>query len=151
MVKSLNQLNFSFLSKKDYASDTAIAKSWKALSNALEVAYMVTIFGYSAPKSDAEAIAMLKKAWDEFIHTHHYKYATSFFDTTLGRCPRRSCEAKFDLLMNNNILHSNQGFKPDMDFTDIDKLTCDLIIEEQDKKGTRKMLSNPYKLKSNNR
>ena len=24
---------------------------------------MITIFGYSAPKSDVEAIAMLKKAW----------------------------------------------------------------------------------------
>ena len=34
------------------------------MSNALEVAYMVTIFGYSAPKSDYEAVKMLKKAGD---------------------------------------------------------------------------------------
>ena len=87
---------------------------------------MITIFGYSAPKSDVEAIAMLKKAWgsvddrsleeieivnigdeesvieswNEFIHTHHYSYHTSFFDTTLAKCPRRSCEATFDRLMN---------------------------------------------------
>ena len=54
------------IKKKDYASDTAIAKSWNALSNALEVAYMVTIFGYSAPRSDAEAIAMLKKSMGRF-------------------------------------------------------------------------------------
>jgi hypothetical protein len=51
------------IKNKDYASDTAISKSWKSLNNALEVAYMVTIFGYSAPKSDAEAIGMLNKAW----------------------------------------------------------------------------------------
>lgn len=63
---------------------------------------MVTIFGYSAPKSDVEAIAMLKKAWgavedrkfeeieivdlcdedevikswDDFIYTNHYSYQT---------------------------------------------------------------------------
>ncbi|HAR1433718.1 TPA: hypothetical protein IZ384_002901 [Enterococcus faecium] len=74
------------------------------MNNALEVAYMVTIFGYSAPKSDVEAITMLKKAWgavkdrnleeieivdlrdeneviqswDDFIHTHHYSYHSNF-------------------------------------------------------------------------
>lgn len=51
------------IKKKDYQSETAIAKSWKTLQNALSVAYMVTIFGYSAPKSDVEAVSMLKTAW----------------------------------------------------------------------------------------
>lgn len=89
---------------KDYASIKAVEKSWKSLQNALEVAYMVTIFGYSAPKSDAAAIAMLKqawgnvtdrkfeeieiidirneddvvKSWENFIHTHHYSVHNSF-------------------------------------------------------------------------
>lgn len=118
------------IKNKDYSSDTAIKKFWESLRNALEVAYMITIFGYSAPKSDKDAVAMLKKAWgavedrnleeielidlrnedevvdswQEFIHTHHYSYQNSFFDTTLGRCPRRSCEATFDRLMNNRWL-----------------------------------------------
>ena len=109
------------IKNKDYSSDVAISKSWKTLKNALERAYMVTIFGYSAPSSDAEAVAMLKQAWgsvderkmeeielidirdeetvieswNQFIHTHHYYFHTSFFDTTLARCPRRSCEATF--------------------------------------------------------
>lgn len=65
---------------------------------------MVTIFGYSASKSDVEAAVMFKQAWravddrrleeielvdirdeqtaidlwDQFIHTHHYSYHTSF-------------------------------------------------------------------------
>ena len=30
------------------------------------------------------------------------------------------------------------------DFSDIDKLTCDLIIDEENKKGTKKLLSDPY-------
>jgi hypothetical protein len=51
------------IKKKNYQSEVAISKSWKTLQNALSVAYMVTIFGYSAPKSDVEAVAMLKTAW----------------------------------------------------------------------------------------
>ena len=112
------------IKNKDYSSDIAISKSWKTLSNALKQAYMVTIFGYSAPSSDAEAVSMLKQAWgsvderkmeeielidirdeetviaswNQFIHTHHYSYHTSYFDTTLARFPRRSCEATFDRL-----------------------------------------------------
>lgn len=100
------------IKKKDYSSDPAISKSWRTLNNALEKAYMVTIFGYSAPKSDAEAVAMMKKAWgsvdkrkfeeielidirneeevidswNQFIHTHHFSFHTSFFDSTLARC-----------------------------------------------------------------
>ena len=73
------------------------------------------------------------ESWDEFIHTHHYSYHNSFFTTTLGRCPRRSCEATFDRLMNNVFLDEDRGFRENMDFIDIDKLTCDLIIEEQEK------------------
>ncbi len=39
-------------------------------------------------------------SWSEFIHTHHYSYHTNFFDSTLAKCPRRTCEATFDRLMN---------------------------------------------------
>ncbi|MDO4925365.1 MAG: hypothetical protein Q3980_06905 [Turicibacter sp.] len=158
------------IKNKDYSSDTAIRKSWKSLANALEVAYMVTIFGYSAPKSDAEAISMLKKAWgavddrnleqieivdirdeatvieswNEFIHTHHYSYCTSFFDTTLAKLPRRSCEATFDRLMNCCWIDGGKGFKSGMSFSDINELTHRLIEEEYAKQGTNKILNNPY-------
>ncbi len=155
---------------KDYTSDIAISKSWKQLRNALEKAYMVTIFGYSAPTSDAEAVDMLKqawgavderkleeielidirdedeviKSWNQFIHTHHYSYHKSFFDTTLARCPRRSCEATFDRLMKCIWLHGNKGFKEGMNFDDIDKITKKLIDEEIKNVGKKKTLSNPY-------
>lgn len=170
--KPLSAMKLLFpIKKKDYSSDTAIRKSWKTLSNALEQAYMVTIFGYSAPKSDIEAVAMMKKAWgsidernleeielidirdeyevidswSEFIHTHHYSYHTSFFDSTLARCPRRTCEATFDRLMNSIWLDGGKGFKENMDFSDIDKLTYKLIKEEMETKGANKLLSNPYR------
>ncbi|WP_368280344.1 hypothetical protein [Enterocloster citroniae] len=158
------------IKNKDYSSDIAINKSWKTLSNALEKAYMVTIFGYSAPKSDVEAVAMMKKAWgsvaernleeielidirDEeevinswrgFIHTHHYTYHTSFFESTLAKCPRRTCEATFDRLMNCIWLDGSKGFKETMSFSDIDNLTHKLIEEEIEKRGTKKLLSNPF-------
>lgn len=169
--KELKPMKLLFpIKKKDYSSDEAIAKSWKQLCNALERAYMVTIFGYSAPKSDAEAVAMLKQAWgavddrkleeielvdirdeqtvidswNQFIHTHHYSYHTNFFDTTLARCPRRSCEATFDRLMNCIWLDGNKGFKEGMSFSDIDEKTYTLIAEEEQNKGKKEALSNPY-------
>lgn len=49
-------------------------------------------------------------SWNEFIHTHHYSYHTDFFDTILGRCPRRSCAATFDRLMNCRFLDGGKGF-----------------------------------------
>ena len=158
------------IKKKDYQSEIAISKSWKTLQNALAVAYMVTIFGYSAPKSDIEAIEMLKKAWgsvdnrkleeieiidlrpetevinswSEFIHTHHYSYHQDFFNTSLGRYPRRSCESTFDRLMNCMFLDGSKGFKKNMSFDDIQTLIYPLLEEEIYVKTAGGMLSNPY-------
>lgn len=158
------------IKKKDYNSEIAIAKAWKTLKNALEVAYMVTIFWYSAPKSDIEAVAMLKDAWgdqtdrkleeievvdlrseedvyaswQDFIFNYHFSYHNYFFDTTLGKCPRRSCEATFDRLMNCRFLDGNKGFKAGMSLEDIGEAIDGLVAEEYEKKMTGEMLSNPY-------
>ena len=34
-------------------------------------------------------------SWREFIHTHHYDYCRSFFDSSLALYPRRTDEAYF--------------------------------------------------------
>ena len=159
------------IKKKDYNSETAIAKSWKTVQNALEKAYMVTIFGYSAPKSDVEALSILKKAWGEvekrnleeieiidlrpeeelvqswkdFIHTHHYSCSQNFFDSYLGKFPRRTCEALFDMLMNNMFLDDKKGFSEDMDFETIQTKIKDLLVEETNSKLSGEMLRHPYK------
>lgn len=104
---------------KDYNSDSYIRGQWETLGDILKVSERVTIFGYSAPKSDVEAIDLLqnawgsvedrtmeefelidvrkeedvRKAWREFIHTHHYNYATDYFDSSLAYHPRRSVES----------------------------------------------------------
>jgi hypothetical protein len=78
----------------------------------------VTILGYGAPKSDVEAIRLMKEAWgkpsdknleqieiinitpsdelaetwSDFIHTHHYQTAASLYDSWIAKHPRRTCE-----------------------------------------------------------
>lgn len=34
-------------------------------------------------------------SWRDFIHTHHYDYRTSFFESSLAMYPRRTDEAFF--------------------------------------------------------
>lgn len=110
---------------KNYHQDSFIKKQWESLQAYLDKekcnTHRVTIFGYSAPVSDVEALDMMKEAWgdigdrdleqfeiidirreedvreswSEFIHTHHYDYTTSFFESSLARYPRRTDEAFF--------------------------------------------------------
>jgi hypothetical protein len=110
---------------KDYATDPFIARTWQLAQRALRSAYVVTIFGYGAPRTDAEAVELLKTGWggtaqrslevveiidikpDEelaatwapFIHTHHYRTTNNFYDSLLGKYPRRACEAVWGGLM----------------------------------------------------
>lgn len=111
--------------QKDYQSDPAIAGHWRTLARALKEAWAVTFFGYGAPSTDVEAVKLLKDAWGDvekrnleetelidirteadlvatwepFIHTHHYTIGQSFYDSNIGKHPRRSCEALWARLM----------------------------------------------------
>ncbi|GAA4437712.1 hypothetical protein GCM10023188_32230 [Pontibacter saemangeumensis] len=95
---------------KDYNVDPYIKSQWIRLQRDLKEAKRVTVFGYSAPQTDVEAIDLLKEAWgevdarayeqfelidirkeddvkeswNEFIHSHHYDYHKSFFDCSLA-------------------------------------------------------------------
>lgn len=105
--------------QKDYNTDPFIKGQWDALAAELNIAERVTIFGYSAPATDVEAIGLLQNAWgnaasrsmeefeivdirkeDEvkeswktFIHTHHYHYTTDYFGSSLAQHPRRTVES----------------------------------------------------------
>jgi len=105
--------------KKDYNNDDFIKGQWKSLEYELKHAERVTVFGYSAPETDVEAINLLQnawgtpdernmeqfelidireekeatKSWESFIHSHHYDYCTSFFDSSIAWHPRRSVES----------------------------------------------------------
>lgn len=51
--------------QKDYTNDPFIKNEWDQLQDHLERAYIVTIFGYSAPVTDIEARSLLLKSWRE--------------------------------------------------------------------------------------
>ena len=108
---------------KNYEDDPFIRREWIRLKEALrdDSTWRITIFGYSAPTSDSAAIELMseawgtteernveqfemidvrpedevKKSWESFIHTHHYDYCTSYFQSSLARCPRRTSESYF--------------------------------------------------------
>lgn len=106
------------VTQKDYNSDEFISREWDRLKGWLEHAKRITVFGYGAPETDVEAIDLMSGAWGDpqqrnleqvevidiqseeivtrrwkkFIHTHHYDYCTSYFQSSLSLFPRRSGE-----------------------------------------------------------
>ncbi len=157
---------------KDYNSSVFIKGYWDMLKAYMGRAYRVTIFGYSAPKSDVAAMDMLRSAWgnwekrnleeieiidiadedkvrtawDDFIHTHHYSVIKSLFESAIGQFPRRTCELLFDNTLGTRWIDAKGlGFTPDMDFADIRRLLTDLMVEEENNDGS-KCLSDPYVL-----
>lgn len=142
---------------KNYANDPYIHDSWKAIGNGLKRAYLVTIFGYSAPKTDSEAISLLKKAWGsidernledfemidiqpeeqlaetwaEFIHSHHYKTYDDFYSSSLARHPRRTTIELFDRTMNCHFTKAKNSFERGMDWDALKDLVARLTQEER--------------------
>lgn len=134
---------------KDYNTDDFIKGQWDALSERLKVAERVTVFGYSAPVSDIEAIDLLqkawgnveqrameefelidirkedevKKSWNTFIHSHHYNYASNYFDSSLALHPRRTVESyhHWSMPMSPNEAFQDGNQIPD-NFTSLDQL-----------------------------
>lgn len=110
---------------KNYATDPYIAASWNDMHTALKSAYVFTIFGYAAPKSDKQAKKLMRQAWrssgareyeeteiinilsedelhrtwDAFICESHFRTTQSFYASVAGQYPRRSCEAVWEQTM----------------------------------------------------
>lgn len=105
--------------QKGYSNSPFIHAQWQDLHDALREACLLTIFGYSAPSSDVEAINLLQAAWgaaeqrnmeqieiidikpesvlhatwSNFIHSHHYGTTSDFYESSIARHPRRTGEA----------------------------------------------------------
>lgn len=116
--------------EKNYNSEPYIASRWRVLRAALSEAYVVTVFGYGAPQSDAAAIDLMSAAWgrpagrnyeqteiidvlpeddlrtrwSQFIHSHHYQVTADYFTSLIGLYPRRSCEAIWQQTMEIQFL-----------------------------------------------
>jgi hypothetical protein len=121
------------ISKKNYNSSPYINAQWDLLSQSLINPARVTVFGYSAPKSDVEAISIMKKvyskskikeftqfeiidvanedklteSWDNFIFSHHYDIRKSFFDSSIAMFPRRSGEVFHENILGAKFYEEN--------------------------------------------
>lgn len=142
---------------KNYAADPYIQDSWNAVRNKLKRAYVVTVFGYSAPKTDAEAIALMKDAWgavdereledfefidireedeliaswQDFVHSHHYQVHQDFFASSLAQHPRRTTVELFDRTMDCMFTEALRKFVPDMSWEQVSVLVHELVREEE--------------------
>ena len=105
---------------KDYGQDGTIARDWTFVTERLERAFHLTIFGYSGPESDYKARMLLldgwkqtpwrkfshveiidtakvddlRRNWKNFIPFHHVMVSKCFRDSTIARWPRRTIEYK---------------------------------------------------------
>ena len=121
------------IKKKDYAKDFFIANEWKQLKRGFESAFMITVFGYSGPKTDQEAIGAMKEAWgnknqrsmeqtafittqsedevsknwEPFIHTHHYEVDADFYSSWIANHPRRTGEAYLNQYLEAKFIDNN--------------------------------------------
>lgn len=119
--------------EKNYHLDEFISRQWATLADVLKHAFMITIFGYGAPTSDKSAIELLKNAWGSvndreleeseiidkrkeddlretwapFIHTHHYRVVTSFYDSWIANHPRRTGEAYWNQFLEAKFIENN--------------------------------------------
>ena len=119
--------------RKNYSAHPYLSLAWSELSKALKNAWILTVFGYGAPSSDVDAVAMLTEAWgpatsreleeteiidiraeselrqtwSPFIHTHHYRVERDFLQSWLAHHPRRSCEAMWAQLMECRFVSKN--------------------------------------------
>jgi len=141
--------------EKNYQTHPVIKAHWNGFEHYLKQAWAVTIFGYSAPKTDIEAIDIMKKAWGNieernfeqieiidiqeeeqfietwspFIHTHHYDVHQSFYDSIIAKFPRRSGEALWAQLMEVKWLDPKE-YPIDKDFYELYQTIMPKLIAE---------------------
>lgn len=118
--------------EKNYNADLAIASHWRIIREALKHALVFTIFGYSAPQTDVDAMKLLQEgwgkatdrrfedveiidirdenaltsSWDAFIHTHHFRVVDNFYNSWIGQHPRRSIEAFYSQTLEVKFIES---------------------------------------------
>jgi hypothetical protein len=121
------------IGEKDYHRNPMIRDAWRGFQDALENAFMLTIFGYNAPVSDRSAMDLLRGAWGnwqgrdleqveivdikpedtlvatwaDFIHTHHYEVHADFYDCWIANHPRRTGEAYLNQYIEAKWIEAN--------------------------------------------
>ena len=142
--------------QKDYTADPFIRSEWEELRHFLRHAYFLTIFGYSAPRTDTDAVELMKKVWDQndtrtlaqveiidiknknelhamwdpFITRQHFGIKKRIRTSYLCWHPRRSCEALAFATLQNDPWEDN--WMPDVsDLEVLQRWIRPLLDEEQ--------------------
>lgn len=92
------------IEQKNYTDDPFIADQWEQATKRLGDAYYVTVFGYSAPRTDVEARKLLKDAW-----TNNPTHTLGEFDVVDIRS-----KSELKASWNEFILRSHGGYWPDI-------------------------------------
>lgn len=146
---------------KDYTDDSYIKNCWTGFLDVISEATLVTIFGYSAPKSDVGAIQAMLRAfsskfrrldqievidlkseselrdtWADFAAptNYHFNVCRSFFESLLSEFPRRSVEGYWKRDISGWWGKSKVQLKPDMNFEDLSLTLEPLIYDENQNK-----------------
>lgn len=142
---------------KDYSQNIYIQDAWNRLQYYLEYACIVTIWGYSAPKSDREAKQMMLKAFsseyrpldqievidiadEEVLHktwlpfakntNYHLNIHRSLMDSIIGEFPRRSIEGYVKRYIEGWWNSSTLKLKECSSFDELTQLVTPLIEKE---------------------
>lgn len=144
------------VSQKDYSTDEFLKSEWDLLRDHINRAYFITVYGYSAPATDAEAkdlmlgvwetnptrdLALLevidrkeegelRKTWSEFIVRSNCAFRKHLHETFLGIHPRRTCDA---LAMANlqQDPWSDNPIPRSFSLSEVQKWVTELISEEK--------------------
>ena len=141
---------------KNYRDDPFIANEWDELTRALKYAFIVTIFGYSAPATDEAARALLHEAfaantsrdfaqveiidaeaeekvrarWDQFIIREHYSTSPTSDRAIMFVHARRSCDALAWAILQQDPWHE-RPLPALVDLADLQRWVRPLVLEEQ--------------------
>lgn len=143
--------------KKNYNSDPYISNAWNGFLEIIKQASILTIFGYSAPKTDVEAIKAMQSAfsstfrrfdhveiidikseselidtWSDFLAAtnYHVKVCSNLLDSLIGEFPRRSVEGYYKRNYSGWWGASNVKLKLCNDFNCLAEIVEPLISNE---------------------
>lgn len=137
--KALEQMPLLYpTGKKDYNSKSIIKNEWNRAKDVFSRAAGITVYGYSAPVTDVEAVELMKSAisisqmkdiapftiinlpenedeqrrkWSEFYDVKMVLYCNEFKQSLLWRNPRVSLETVFDAILQGQPRSTEKPFK----------------------------------------
>jgi hypothetical protein len=141
---------------KNYRDNPFLSSEWALLEAHLEHAFLLTVFGYSAPVSDVNARDLLKKAWDsnttrelaeveivdirprrelinswkDFFVRSHFAIHRYVSRSLAYRHPRRSCDAFAGAILQNDPWSVHRLTRRYKSLTSLQVAVAPLVTEE---------------------